>query len=458
MADQERSRFGARLGRAARVGAGLTGAALSAGTAKLLGGDAGDEQAARALTQALGGLKGPVMKVAQILATIPDFLPPEYADELSKLQAEAPAMGWSFVRRRMRTELGTDWEKRFARFDREAAHAASLGQVHRARDHEGRELAVKLQYPDMQSAVESDLSQLKTALGLFRRIEKSVDVSAAVEEVAARLREELDYDHEARAMALFGIMLADEPRVDVPAPVPSLSTDRLLTMTWLDGDRLTAFENADQELRNEIARALFAAWWGPFYRYGVVHGDPHLGNYRVLREDNDGVRLSLLDFGCVRVFPPDFIAAPIQLFHALRDEDRDAQRAAYTAWGFEGINDEIMDVLNIWARFLYGPLMEDRVRTIADGVSPAEYGRREVFEVRRKLRDLGPVKIPREFVFMDRAAIGVGAALLRLRAELNFHRLYLDAIGDFDAEALRARQSEALVQVGLHAKTETPAV
>jgi predicted unusual protein kinase regulating ubiquinone biosynthesis (AarF/ABC1/UbiB family) len=453
MADRERNRLGARVGRMARVGAGLTGAAFSAGTAKILGGDEGDQRAARAITEALGGMKGPVMKVAQIMATIPDFLPPEYAEELSRLQAHAPAMGRAFMRRRMKSELGPDWSQRFAHFEEEAAHAASLGQVHRATLHDGRDVAVKLQYPDMQSAVESDLSQLKTALGVFQRFEKSIDASAAVEEISARLREELDYGHEANAIRLFGIMTAAAEQVDVPEVINDLTTNRLITMTWLDGDRLDAFEGADQEARNAIAKALFAAWWGPFYGYGVVHGDPHLGNYKVAQGEGGAMRLSLMDFGCIRVFPPGFVEGPIKLFHALRNEDRQAQREAYETWGFEGISDEVMDALNIWARFLYGPLMEDRVREIADGVSPAEYGRREVFEVRQKLRKLGPVKIPREFVFMDRAAIGVGAALLRLKAKLNFHELYMEAIEGFSVDALAARQADALTRAGFTDKT-----
>ena len=116
---------------------------------------------AAALAQALGGLKGPIMKVAQLLATIPDVLPPEYAAELQKLQSEAPPMGAAFVKRRMQAELGPDWQKRFGSFDLKPAAAASLGQVHRAATKDGAPLACKLQYPDMQSAVEADLQQLE---------------------------------------------------------------------------------------------------------------------------------------------------------------------------------------------------------------------------------------------------------------------------------------------------------
>src|SRR5690606_21002987 len=187
----------------------------------------------------------------------------------------------SFVRRRMRTELGEDWRARFATFEETAAAAASLGQVHRATSHDGRLLAVKLQYPDMGSAVEADLRQLDMVLGLYRAYDRSIDISDVREELAARLREELDYELEAGRMRLYGLMLAGESAVHVPAPVPELSTRRLLTMTWLDGLPILSCKQADQETRNRIAINLFRAWYVPFHRYGVIHGDPHLGNYTV---------------------------------------------------------------------------------------------------------------------------------------------------------------------------------
>ena len=158
MADlREENSLGGRVRRYARVSTSMSGLAARLAGEKYLGLKLERGKHAADLKSALGGLKGPLMKVAQILATIPEALPPEYADELRQLQANAPAMGWPFVKRRMAAELGRDWQSRFERFDREAAAAASLGQVHKAVDHDGRLLACKLQYPDMQSAVEADL-------------------------------------------------------------------------------------------------------------------------------------------------------------------------------------------------------------------------------------------------------------------------------------------------------------
>ena len=118
---------------------------------------------------------------------------------------------------------------------------------------------------------------------------------------------------------------------------------------------------------SRIARILFEAWWTPLIRIGVIHGDPHLGNYSF----TDGAgRLNLLDFGCIRVFPPAFVGGVVKLFRAMVAGDRAGEAAAYRAWGFAGLTDDLMDVLGIWARFIYGPLLDDRVRTVADGVSP----------------------------------------------------------------------------------------
>ena len=162
--------------------------------ARLLGKPLDRAANALGLAAALGGLKGPIMKVAQLLATIPDALPAEYANELIKLQSQAPPMGWAFVKRRMSAELGPDWQSKFAAFEHHPAAAASLGQVHRARARDSAELACKLQYPDMQSAVEADLSQLQLLFAIRKRFDPALDTTEIAVEIAARLRE-LDYIH-----------------------------------------------------------------------------------------------------------------------------------------------------------------------------------------------------------------------------------------------------------------------
>jgi predicted unusual protein kinase regulating ubiquinone biosynthesis (AarF/ABC1/UbiB family) len=446
--DPERDRLSGRMARFARVGAGLSGAAATFGANALFANGDPSARNAKALKEALGKLKGPLMKVAQLLATVPDLLPPEFAAELTELQTNAPAMGPAFVRRRMAAELGPDWLARFAAFDQTPAAAASLGQVHRATAHDGRALAVKLQYPEMQSAVESDLGQLRVMLGLGRQMFSAIDTREMAEEIGERIREELDYDREARAMLLYRAYFADRDDIRIPTPDPDLSTARLLTMEWLDGDGLRTFKEADQPARNRVAKLLFEGWWSPLTHLGVIHGDPHLGNYSFAEA---GGRLNLLDFGCVRIFPPTFVGGVVRLYRSIVAGDKAGEIAAYEAWGFKGLSQDLADVLGIWARFIYGPLLDDRVRTVADGVAPGAYGRREAFQVKQALEQKGPVTIPREFVFMDRAAIGLGSAFLHLGAEHNWRRLFENSLQGFSEEALAARQAEALAAVGLSA-------
>jgi predicted unusual protein kinase regulating ubiquinone biosynthesis (AarF/ABC1/UbiB family) len=326
--------------------------------------------------------------------------------------------------------------------------------VHRARAHlssrnPGAELACKLQYPDMQSAVEADLRQLSLIFAIHRRMDPVIDTTEIAKEIGARIREELDYRREAKNVALYRHMLDGIEQIRVPRVWPELSTGRLLTLDWLSGRRLLEHRNDDLATRNRIGTAMFTAWWWPFSRFGVIHGDPHLGNYTVFGEHGRPNGINLLDYGCIRIFPAKFVGGVVDLYNGLLKGDRDLIVHAYETWGFKRLDRELVDVLNIWARFIYGPLLDDRVRSLADGVKPAEYGRREAFRVHQALKQKGPVTVPREFVFMDRAAIGLGAVFLHLRAELNFHQLFNTAIGDFSVSRVGERQHAALAAVGL---------
>src|SRR5690606_35197057 len=252
-----------RAGRYARVSTKMGGFAARMAGEKIFGLKGDREANARALKNALGSLRGPLMKIAQLLSTIPDALPPEYTRELQQLQASAPPMGWPFVKRRMSAELGPDWESKFREFPRVATAAASLGQVHKAVTTQGQVVACKIQYPDMESAVEADLKQLKLILSLYESMDKAVQTKEIVSEVADRLREELDYAREAKHGALYADMLSGEKKVHVPKIVPSLCGPRLLTAEWLDGKPILDFKTAPLEVRNDIALNLFRAWYVP---------------------------------------------------------------------------------------------------------------------------------------------------------------------------------------------------
>jgi predicted unusual protein kinase regulating ubiquinone biosynthesis (AarF/ABC1/UbiB family) len=441
----EDDRLSRRVRRYAQVTAAVGSLAARVAGERVLGLPLDRRRHAADLRRALGGLKGPLMKVAQIMSTIPDALPREYVAELTQLQANAPSMGWAFVKRRMATELGPEWQKRFKAFEAQAAAAASLGQVHRASAHDGRALACKLQYPDMASAVEADIRQLKLVFAVHRRYDRSIDTSHIHSEIADRLREELDYEREAKHMRLYREMLADTEGVHVAEVLPALSTRRLLTMTWLEGKPLLAFKEAPVAVRNRIAQNLFKAWYVPFYRYGVIHADPHLGNYSVRADQS----INLLDFGCIRIFKPKFVEGVIDLYRALRDDDPELAVRAYEIWGFTGLSKEVIDTLNLWAAFVYAPLLEDRPRRIQEFDKSGIYGIEVAEKVHQRLRELGGVAPPREFVFMDRAAIGLGGVFLHLKAEINWHRLFHGLIDDFDTPTLARRQGKLLKRIGL---------
>jgi len=346
----------------------------------------------------------------------------------------------------MQGELGPHWQSHFTSFNQEAAAAASLGQVHRAILKSGEEVACKLQYPDMASTMDADLRQLRLAMSIYKRMDESINTDDIYTELAERLREELDYTREAAQMRLYGIMLADQPMVHVPVPVEGLCTKRLVTMSWLEGRALMRRleEEPPLEERNVIAESLFRAWYVPLYRYGVIHGDPHLGNYQV-RPDGS---VNLLDYGAIRVFPAHFVRAVIDLFEAVRDNDRDKSHHAYAQWGFTDLSDEKMDILNLWARFLYEPLLEDKVRKISDQDDPT-FGRSVAAKVHAGLKRVGGVKPPREFVLMDRSAIGLGSVFFRLKAEINWSRLFHELIEKFNTEEVAARQAAALREAGV---------
>ncbi len=486
--------LGGRISRYGKVSGSMAGLATKLAGERFFGLNIDRAEHAKTLTMALGNLKGPLMKVGQILATIPEALPPEYAEELRQLQSDAPPMGWPFVKRRMKTELGANWESHFENFSREAAAAASLGQVHKATiskekfpqffqlqketerepntprtgsvnvqtstcepeaqadlgrspfiEEDEKLVACKLQYPDMQSAIDADLAQLKLIFGIYGQYDKSIKTEHIHAELSERLREELDYAREARATKMYTHMLRDEKGVRVPEIIDELSTGRLLTSTWLEGKKILTFKDAPLEDRNTIALNMFRAWYVPLYYYGIIHGDPHLGNYTV----RDDLSINLLDFGCIRVFPPSFVRGVIDLYRALQNKDDTLAVHAYETWGFKNLSKEQVETLNIWASFLYGPILEDKTRPIghADG---AVYGRDTAEKVHTKLRELskdsGGIAVPREFVFMDRAALGLGSVFIHLNAEINWYRVFNELIEGFDEKKLEKTQNSILKQ------------
>ena len=217
-------------------------------------------------------------------------------------------------------------------------------------------------------------------------------------------------------------------------------------MRLVEGQKLMKYLDAEpsQEDRNIVAINMFRTWYVPFYYYGVIHGDPHLGNYSITKD----LKINLMDFGSIRVFRPEFVGGVIDLYKALRDDNNELAVHAYSQWGFDNLDNEAIEILNIWAKFIYGPLLEDKIRPIQE-MRGGNYGRELAGKVHQELKRIGGIKPPREFVLMDRAAVGLGSVFMHLKAEVNWHRLFHGLIDDFTFGDLKTRQKEAIQKVGL---------
>lgn len=268
------------------------------------------ERTADRYAELLGHSKGVLMKAGQIFSMVDagalgtgGFLP--YQKALSRLQADAPPMHPELVREVLRRELGCA-HNYFADFTDEPMAAASVGQVHRAVLHDGRDVVVKIQYPGVAQAIRADLANTETVATFLKFLTAAsgmrVDIKALAAEAAARISEEVDYRHEAAMITAFSDLYRGHPFIRIPEVVPEASTDHVLTMTYLDGLDWTAAQQADQELKNTWAEVLSRFMNGNYRYANFAHADPHPGNYRF---GTDGT-IGFLDFGCVVVMPERF--------------------------------------------------------------------------------------------------------------------------------------------------------
>lgn len=267
------------------------------------------------IAKTLGELKGAVMKVGQMASIASDLLPKELSDALGKLQKEAPPMDYSVIAEQIEKELGSPPEMLFESFDKEPFASASIGQVHRARTDDGREVVCKVQYPGVDGAVDSDLRHLKLALrasGIIKVDKKALDATFA--EVRMRLHEELDYCNEADNVRLFQeFHTSRHPFLVIPNVVGERSSQRVLTLEYQHGDSIQDVEKGaetgvgpyDKELRDKLGRHLFLLMASEILELGAIHGDPNPGNF-AFRPDGTIV---VYDFGCVKKLPRDTVQA-----------------------------------------------------------------------------------------------------------------------------------------------------
>ena len=426
----DKDKFSKRASRYIKLTGQVGGLLTKLGANRFLGVNIDKDKHALNLKKDLGEIKGPFMKIAQFISMIPDALPIEYSNQLIQLQSHAPSMGELFVKRRMENELGENWKNFFLDFNTSASYAASLGQVHKAKLKNGDLVACKLQYPDMQSAVNVDLNQFRIILNLFEKYNKAIKTKKIFLEIKDRLVEEIDYENEINNIKIFKKIFEFNKFVNIPKIYRNCSTKRLITMSWLEGqslDEMLRYSKNKKNLSERIATNIFNTWYMPFYKFCVIHGDPHFGNYS-FKKNGD---INLFDFGCVRFFPIKFVKAVLNLYYALEKKDEDLMVEAYKTWGFKKINKKLIKVLNLWASYIYGPLLEDKKRLI-QGEKKKGYGFDIVNNVYKELRKIGGVEPPKEFVFMDRAAIGMGSLFMKLDVKLNWHNLFKNLIKDFD--------------------------
>jgi predicted unusual protein kinase regulating ubiquinone biosynthesis (AarF/ABC1/UbiB family) len=396
-----------RLGRAA--------ATAWRGRRMLGGGDGAralDPAVVEKVVASLGELKGVAMKIGQIMSYIDLAVPDELARALSVLQTHAQPMPPARVREVLARELGAraaDLE-----LDDAPIAAASIGQVHRARLR-GADVAVKVQYPEIERAIRSDFGPASLGARFASLVYPGARVDAMIGEARARFLEECDYEHEARMQARFAALYAGHPTVRIPEVHASHSTRRVLTTSFMRGVAFDAFlaTNPTEELRDRIGITLFEFYIGSLFRHCIYNCDPHPGNYLF-----DGARIILLDYGCTREFDPAFVARLARLTRAVHRDDPAALHRAFVELGLvrDGKRYDFATARDL-VRAFYGPLLVDETRRVDLGAAKSM---RDVLHHKRELMKL---TLPGELLFLFRIRFGLMSVLARLGARANWLRL-----------------------------------
>jgi len=370
-------------------------------------------------------LKGAFMKLTQMLSMRTDLLPPAALEILSTVQSSVPPMSYGVIRKQIARELGAPPEQRFARFEPEAFAAASLGQVHRAVLPSGEDVVVKIQYPGVDETVVQDLKNVRALLQTFARIgrdvmRQKVDASELYAELEERLSEELDYVHEAANLARFQRLFADDPEVVIPEPYPEFSSRRVLTMSALDGYPLQDIlaPGVDQGLKDWVAIKYFRVLWRQIFEFGVLHTDPHPGNYLVTHHPH----LCMLDLGSVRVFPDAIRRAYLELARAILADDKAVMSDCFVRLGYLDGADDPAPMFRIM-RIIFEPVLRDR-----------KYDPRDYHPVDRAM-EIAAIglehrifKAPGHRLFLVRALIGLESYVQQFGTVTNWHRLFRDCV------------------------------
>jgi predicted unusual protein kinase regulating ubiquinone biosynthesis (AarF/ABC1/UbiB family) len=292
-------------------------------------------EAAEQIVAALGTMKGAAMKLGQVMSFLDVGLVPEehreeFQRKLGALRDAAPKVRFDDMRKVIESELDAPLRDTFAAFDKEPIAAASIGQVYRATLHDGRDVAVKVQYPGVAAAVRADMQNLGIILRLMKRIAPGLDVKATAEEIRSRIGDELDYELEAANQRSLARIFKGHPFIVVPDVVTSLSRERVLVSEYVHGEGFDTLKHADQATRDRVAEIVFRFYFGCMYRHRQFSGDPHPGNFLLLP---DG-RMAFVDFGLFKVMPKRLIELELETQRA--GHEGNAQRL-WEIWAEGGL-------------------------------------------------------------------------------------------------------------------------
>ncbi|MEA2132378.1 MAG: hypothetical protein QOC68_287 [Solirubrobacteraceae bacterium] len=335
-----------RISRTARVtglAAGQAARQLGTATANLTRGEEGKQQAlerrhveaAQQIVSALGTMKGAAMKLGQVMSFLDvGLVPEEYREEfqrkLGELRDAAPKVRFSDMRKVIESELGEKLADAFDEFDETPIAAASIGQVYRARLHDGRDVAVKVQYPGVAQAVRADMQNLGMILRLLKRIAPGLDVKATAEEVRSRIGDELDYELEAQNQRSMARIFRGHPFIVVPDVVTALTREKVIVSEFVSGLGFDAIKQLDQPTRNRVGETVFRFYFGRMYRHHQFSGDPHPGNFLLM---DDG-KVAFLDFGLFKVMPRELLEIELACQRAGHEGDGEELKRIWTETGF----------------------------------------------------------------------------------------------------------------------------
>jgi predicted unusual protein kinase regulating ubiquinone biosynthesis (AarF/ABC1/UbiB family) len=381
--------------------------------------------AARHAVEVLGAMKGPAMKVGQ-MASMLDLggLPP---DELEGLQAKlgelrdrAPQAPFKDMRKVIEQDLGDRLGNLFAEFEPDAAAAASIGQVYRARLHDGREVAVKVQYPHVAGAVRSDLQNLGMILRAAKRFAPGLDAKATALEMRERISEELDYEHEAQVQRAFSRRWRGHPFIAIPNVVTDLCRACVLVTEWIDGIDFEQLKEAPEATRDRVGEIILRFFYGSLYRFGQFSADPHPGNFRLQRDR----RVAFLDFGMTKTITRTRIVAELGLLRAALEHDADGVHAGLAALGFFERDDPRFDPARVLeqVRAINAWYMNDDPVTLTSQYVSALLA--HAGDPRSEYWDLMKNEtIPSESVFASRMQAMTLGTVGQLGATANWHRI-----------------------------------